>query len=37
LIEVDLFNMTLLEKEKLAREISYGKNEIPHKFLGRKI
>jgi len=22
---------------KLAREISDGKNEIPHKFLGRKI
>jgi len=29
--------LSLLEKEKLAREISYGKNEIPHKFLGRKI
>jgi len=28
---------TLLEKTKLAREISDGKNEIPHKFLGRKI
>jgi len=28
---------TLLEKAKLAREISDGKNEIPHKFLGRKI
>lgn len=25
------------EKAKLAREISDGKNEIPHKFLGRKI
>jgi len=28
---------TLLEKAKLAREICDGKNEIPHKFLGRKI
>ena len=28
---------TLLEKAKLAREISDEKNEIPHKFLGRKI
>ena len=28
---------TLLEKAKLAREISDGKNEIPHKFRGRKI
>jgi len=28
---------SLLEKAKLAREISDGKNEIPHKFLGRKI
>jgi len=28
---------TLLEKAKLVREISDGKNEIPHKFLGRKI
>jgi len=28
---------TLLEKAKLAREISDGKNKIPHKFLGRKI
>jgi len=28
---------TLLEKAKLAREISYGKNEILHKFLCRKI
>ncbi|KEH25827.1 hypothetical protein MTR_6g034915 [Medicago truncatula] len=27
----------LLEKAKLVREISDGKNEIPHKFLGRKI
>jgi len=27
----------LLEKAKLAREISDGKNEIPHKFLGHKI
>jgi len=29
--------VSLLEKAKLAREISDGKNEIPHKFLGRKI
>jgi len=29
--------LTLLEKTKLAREISDGKNEIPHKFLDRKI
>jgi len=29
--------ITLLEKAKLSREISDGKNEIPHKFLGRKI
>jgi len=29
--------LTLLEKAKLAREISDGKNEIPHKFFGRKI
>jgi len=28
---------TLLEKAKLTRKISDGKNEIPHKFLGRKI
>ena len=28
---------SLPEKAKLAREISDGKNEIPHKFLGRKI
>jgi len=28
---------SLLEKAKLARKISDGKNEIPHKFLGRKI
>jgi len=28
---------SLLGKAKLAREISDGKNEIPHKFLGRKI
>jgi len=28
---------SLLEKAKLAREISDGKNEIPHKFFGRKI
>ena len=28
---------TLLEKTKLVREISDGKNEIPHKFLSRKI
>jgi len=30
-------NLPQLEKAKLAREISDGKNEIPHKFLGRKI
>ena len=29
--------ISLLENAKLAREISDGKNEIPHKFLGRKI
>jgi len=29
--------LALLEKAKLAREISDGKNEISHKFLGRKI
>jgi len=29
--------LTLLEKAKLAREISDGKNEIPHKFFSRKI
>jgi len=29
--------LALLEKAKLAREISDGKNEIPHKFFGRKI
>jgi len=29
--------VSLLEKAKLTREISDGKNEIPHKFLGRKI
>jgi len=28
---------SVLEKAKLARKISDGKNEIPHKFLGRKI
>jgi len=28
---------SLLEKAKLAREISDGKNKIPPKFLGRKI
>jgi len=28
---------SLLEKVKLAREINDGKNEILHKFLGRKI
>jgi len=28
---------SLLEKAKLAREITDGKNEISHKFLGRKI
>jgi len=30
-------HITLLEKAKLTREINDGKNEIPHKFLGRKI
>jgi len=30
-------NSTLLEKEKFEREISDGKIEISHKFLGRKI
>ena len=30
-------NTPLLEKAKLAREISDGKNEISHKFLSRKI
>jgi len=34
---LSVFTWTLLEKAKLAREISDGKNEIPHKFLGRKI
>jgi len=29
--------LNFLEKTKLAGEISDGKNEIPHKFLGRKI
>jgi len=29
--------VSLLEKEKFEREISDGKIEIPHKFLGRKI
>jgi len=29
--------ITLLEKAKLARKISDGKNEIPHKFFGREI
>jgi len=28
---------TLLEKAKLGRKISDGKNEISHKFFGRKI
>jgi len=35
-VNVDVF-LALLEKAKLAREISDGKNKIPHKFLGRKI
>ena len=35
LFDINIF--TLLEKAKLAREISDGKNEIPHKFFGRKI
>jgi len=30
-------DIALLEKTKLAREISDGKNEIPRKFLSRKI
>jgi len=29
--------LTLLEKAKLGRKISDGKNEISHKFVGRKI
>ena len=29
--------LSLLEKEKFEREISDGKIEISHKFLGRKI
>jgi len=29
--------VALLEKAKLMRKISDGKNEIPHKFLSRKI
>jgi len=32
-----VLEFSLLEKAKLAREISDGKNEIPHKFLDRKI
>jgi len=32
-----LYKLSLLEKEKLVRKISDGKNEIPHKFLDRKI
>jgi len=35
--EARLQEVSLLEKTKLVREISDGKNEIPHKFLGRKI
>ena len=31
------WELSLLEKAKLAREISDGKNEILHKFLSRKI
>ena len=33
----NLYQFALLEKAKLARKISDGKNKIPHKFLGRKI
>jgi len=33
----DDFFLTLLEKAKLAREISDGKKEIPHKFIDRKL
>jgi len=36
-MEAILLVIALLEKAKLAREISDGKNEIPHKFLSRKI
>jgi len=32
-----LLVILLLKKAKLVSEISDGKNEIPHKFLGRKI
>jgi len=32
-----LWLLTLLGKAKLEREISDGKNKIPHIFLGRKI
>ena len=32
-----IVGITLLEKAKLAREISDGKNEILHKFLSHKI
>jgi len=31
-LSCSLSNGTLLEKAKLAREITDGKNEIPHKF-----
>jgi len=34
---VDHLFLPLLEKAKLRREISDGKNKIPHKFLSRKI
>jgi len=34
---INILLLALLEKTKLVREISDRKNEIPHKFLGRKI
>jgi len=37
LVTLYITNVPLLEKAKLAREISDGKNEILHKFFGRKI
>jgi len=36
-LEEEMGFIPLLEKAKLAREISDEKNQIPHKFLGRKI
>jgi len=35
--ELDFQQVALLGKTKLGREISDGKNKIPHKFFGRKI